>query len=306
MAKLLKILGRIVGGTIEWVMILIIALAFGIRTSSFQTYLAQKTAAYLSEELHAKVKVDQVAIVFFDQVALDGVLIEDQQGDTLLSAGRILVNLDEINIKKKTYTIAEAKLRDGYAHLQRDKDSTFNYSFIREYFVKDKKTKSNVTFKLRYTELNNIHFRYDDHLKEARTTGMDYFHLDAKNIHGSISDLHFVEDTIYAEISGLRANEKSGFELKCFSTKAQISPVGVLLSDVEIISKDSWIRSSQFNMVSKSYKGFQYFVDSVKFDGQIDASNVSLKDISYFAYALEGMDDQIRLKTKIKDKVTRL
>jgi len=287
-------------------MILIIVFAFAIRTSTVQTFLAKEAANYLSEELQAEVKIEKVAIVFFDRVALDGILIKDQSGDTLLSAQRVLVVLDEINLKKQRYTIGEAILRNGYVHLQRSKKDEFNYAFIREYFVKDKTKKSKVTFKLRHAELDRIRFRYDDHRKEKRATGMDYFHLDAKNISGKISDLHFVEDTIYAKIEGLRANEKSGFELKCLSTSAEVSPLGVLLSDVEIISKDSWVRASKFNMLSKSYNGFKYFVDSVKFDGQIDESNVSLKDIAYFAYVLDGMDDHVRIKTQIKDKVARL
>lgn len=306
MAKLLKILGRAVGGTIEWLMILIIVFAFAVRTSAVQTYLAQKAASYLSEELKAEVKIDKVAIVFFDRIALDGILIKDQAGDTLLSARRILVDLDEINLSKQSYTVREAILKNGYVHLQRSKNDKFNYAFIREYFVKDKKKKSKVKFKLRFAELDQIRFRYDDHRKEKRETGMDYFHLDAKNISGKISNLHLVEDTIYAKIEKLRAYEKCGFELKCLSTKAEVSPKGILLSDVEIISKDSWIRASKFDMLSKSYNGFKYFVDSVKFDGKIDESNVSLKDVAYFAYVLDGMDDHIRLKTQIKDKVTHL
>ena len=59
-------------------------------------------------------------------------------------------------------------------------------------------------------------------------------------------------------------------------------------------------------MISKNYSCFKYFVDSVSFDGKIDESDVSLKDVAYFAYVLEGMDDQVQLETEVKNKVTDL
>jgi len=306
MAKLLKILGRISGGIIEWTLILLILFAFVIRTSAVQTYLAQATAEYLSKELKATVKVDKVAIYFFDRVALDGLLIEDQQGDTLIAARRILVNLDDINIKKKSYTIAEADLRKGYVHIQRDKDSVFNHSFLRDYFSKEKKEKSEIHVDLRYAKVSDMRFRYDDQLHEPKDFGMDYFHLDARNISGNFLDLEIDKDTIYGRIEGFTALEKSGLDLRCLTTDAKVSPLGVYLSDLEIFTKDSWIRSSKFNMISKTYRSFKHFVDSVKFDGQIEASDVSMAEVAYFAPALEGMNDHVRVKSKIKSKVTKL
>lgn len=306
MAKLLKILGRVSGGIFEWLLILLILFAFVIRTSTVQTYLAQKTADYLSEELQAKVKVDKVAIYFFDRVALDGLMIEDQQGDTLIAANRVLVNLDKINLKKKSYTIAEADLRKGYVHVQRSKDSVFNHAFLKDYFVKDRKKKSEIHVDLRYAKVSGMRFRYDDHLHEPKEKGMDYFHLDARNISGNFLDLEIEKDTIYGRIEGLTAIEKSGFDLRCLTTSAKVSPVGVYLNDLEIFTKDSWIRSSKLNMISKTYRSFRHFVDSVKFDGQIDASDVSMAEVAYFASTLDGMNDHVRVKSKIKNKVTKL
>ncbi len=306
MAKLLKFLGRIVGGTVEWTLILVILFAFLIRTSTVQTYLAQKAASYLSDELNAKVKIDKVDIYFFDRVALDGVYIEDQTGDTLLSAHKILVNLDNIDIKNKSYTIAELDLRNAYAHLQRDQDSVFNYAFIKDYFVKPKKKKSAIDFNLRFAKISDTRFRYDDNLHPKKESGMDYFHLDAKEISGQILNVQIDHDTITGRIEGLSAKEKCGFDLRCLSTKAKVSPKGIYLSALEIFSKDSWARSEKFYMKSNAYTNFKQFVDSVKFDGQIDASDVSLAEIAYFAPALEGMNDRVRVKSKIKNRTTKL
>lgn len=306
MAKVLKFIGRLFGGTLEWLLICLIVFAFIIRSPKVQTYLGKKAATYLSEELGAEVKIDRIAIIFFDRVALDGLMIKDLQGDTLIAANRIIVHLDNINLKKSEYTISTVIAKSASIHLQRSKDRVFNYAFIRDYFVKDEKSKKKVKFLLEYAEIQNSRFQYDDHGKEARKTGMDYFHLDARKLNGIITNLNYDKDTITAQVQGLSAIEKCGFQLNCLSTAAKISPAGVELTGLEILSKESWIRSSKFNMLSDSYNCFLYFVDSVRFDAQIDESNLSLKEVAYFAYALEGMDDQIRFSTKIKRKVTQL
>ena len=306
MTKVLKFLGRTLGGIVEWTLILVILLAFLIRTSPVQTFLAQQTASYLSSELKAEVRIDKVDIYFFDRAALKGLYIEDQQGETLLKAQRILVNLDNIDLEKKSYKIAEAEIQKAYIHIQRSKDSVFNYAFIKDYFVKPKKKKSDIDFNLRFAKLSDTRFQYDDYTHEPIERGMDYFHLDARNISGQVLDIKMEKDTIYGRIEGLSAKEKCGFDLQCLTTDAKVSPKGVYLSELEIFTKDSWIKTKHFDMVSNSYMNFRQFVDSVSFDAQIDASDVSLEEITYFASALDGMTDRVRLKSKIYGPVTSM
>ena len=222
MAKLLKFLARIVGGTFEWILILMILLAFLVRTSAVQTYLAKEAANYLSKELKAKVKIDKVDIYFFDRLALDGFYIEDQQGDTLVSVKKVLVNLDNIDLESNSYTIAELDLRSAYAHIQRDKDSVFNHAFIQDYFIKPKKKKSQIQFDLRIAKIRDSRFRYDDHLYDRKDSGMDYSHLDASKISGRLIDHRVDKDTISGRIERLRTEEKCGLDLHCLTTNAYI------------------------------------------------------------------------------------
>lgn len=306
MAKLLKFLGRTLGGIVEWTLILLILLAFIIRTSPVQTFLAKQTASYLSNELGAKVEIDKVDIYFFDRVALNGLNIEDQQGETLLHANQVLVNLDYISLKKKTYAIGEADVRKAFIHIQRDKEGVFNYAFIKDYFVKPKKKKSRIKFNLRYAKLSDTRFKYDDALHEKKEKGMDYFHLDVRDIAGEVINFKVEKDTITGDIQAFTAKEKCGFVLECLSTHAKVSPKGIYLSGLEIFTKDSWVKTKHFDMVTNNYTNFKQFVDSVTFDAQIDASDVSLEEIVYFAPALDGMNDRVKLHSKIFGSVSTM
>ena len=112
MVKILKIIGRLVGIPLEWLLIFVIIFLFAIRTSSFQTYLAHKVAAYFSSELHTKVSLEKVDIVFFDQLYLDKILILDLQKDTLLSLNTIGVKFKNLRIFGNKIKIKDVELID--------------------------------------------------------------------------------------------------------------------------------------------------------------------------------------------------
>lgn len=306
MAKILKILARMVGLILEWGLVTLILFAFLIRTSFVQTYIAQKAATYLSKELGAKVEVGSVAIVFIDRIALDDVLIEDQQGETLISAKRIIATFEELNFSKQKYVISSVSANQAYIHIQRDKTGYANHFFLTDYFATEKKSKSSVQFNINRAKLTNSKFEYDDNRKVVRTYGVDYWHLLVEDINCEVVDLGVNEDVITGKVIQLSCKEKSGFELKSLKTLANVSPRGVKLSRLKLESKNSVIESNKLNLLSKTYTSFLYFVDSVEFDAKIDRSELDLKEIALFGYALKGMDDKVRLSAKLSHKVSDL
>src|SRR5690554_8061042 len=105
MTKLLKILGNITLSTVEILMIFIIALAFLIRTSKFQTYLAHKGTEYLSEMIDSKVSIGKVDIAFIDGVYFDQLYLEDQHQDTLAYIEEFYVNYSLIGALMLNFNI---------------------------------------------------------------------------------------------------------------------------------------------------------------------------------------------------------
>src|ERR1043165_3178508 len=100
------------------VVILLTTLFFLVQSPSFQTWLAQKAANYMQDELGTTVKIEAVEIHFFKTAELKGVYIEDKQKDTLINGGKILVELNsfnysgqKINIKNVTLGGTTAKLK---------------------------------------------------------------------------------------------------------------------------------------------------------------------------------------------------
>jgi len=300
MTKLLKIIRQLIGILLEWVLILIILFAFAIRTPSFQTYLAQKATTYLSKELNTEIKIDQVAIIFFDEVALDGVLLKTPEKDTLIAAKRIYIGIKDWSLTNINFKLKNVDVEEATIHLTRDEAGDFNYQFLIDYFgSKKKKKKKAVNLYADRITLTNSIFTYDDNRKEKRKKGVDYFHINASHINLNVTNFKMIGQVYSGDITHLDCYEKSGFKLNELMTSTIVSKDGIFLSNLKIKSPGTTIESKKFNMLSTGFTDFRTFVDSVKFDARIDRSSVSLKEAALFAYILDGMEDTVQLTTNI-------
>lgn len=313
MAKLLKIIGRTIGITLEWVLVVLILFVFAVRSSSFQTYLGQLATSYLSKEMNAEIRIGKIDFVFIDRFTLKDVFIADPNGDTLANVGKIELRIERLNLSANKLTIKEAVVHNGYIHLFREaKKGDYNYFFLLDYFgSSEKKTKSNsepMAVTVKSVGLANIHFKYDDFRKGNSEYGMDFDHLDFKHVQLMASQLKTTKNGgVKLSLDHFTAFEKCGFYLKNLSTLAEINPDrGILLSKVNIQTPKTSIYASKLNLRAKSFEAFQHFNDQVRFDAVIDSSSINLKDITYFAPVLEGMDQQIKLTATVQKPLSWL
>lgn len=309
MVKVLKILSKLVGGIFEWVLILLIIFAFAIRTSYVQTYLANAATAYLSEELNTTVRIDAVDIVFIDRVDLKGVLLLDQQKDTIAKINSLLVNVSGLSAFNRQIYIDDVTLDGGVVKINRDaKTGDYNYWFLQDYFDSGTKKKKSDPLPLRVDNIHisDIRFHYDDYRKSYSEDGMDYDHLAFTNVHLSAERLQIKNGIISANIEEFAAKESCGFDLQKFDAYAIVSENGFALHKLKIQTPNSFIKSKDFKFLYSGYTDFREFVDSVAFDVKLSPSKISLKDIAYFAPALSGMDQVAVFNGKITNKVKDL
>lgn len=311
MAKVLKILGRIVGISFEWVLLLLILFAFAIRTSQFQTYLGSLATNFLAKELNTELRIGKIDIVFFDKVYLKDVFVRDLHGDTLASLDQIMVRVKSFDLGGEYIHLKSVGLLKGRVGIERDSiHGDYNYEFIADYFSGKKSRKKQseppkVT--IDNVDIELVTISYDDNRKGRNTFGMDYDHLRFNDVILHIVDFKEEKGILAFQLKHLQTVEKSGFWLNRLFANAVIDPdKGVLLSNVEITTSRSQIYASKLNMLMSSLKGFNDFEDSVAFDAVIDSSRVSFRDISLFGTALEGMNDMVSLSATVTKKVKDL
>jgi hypothetical protein len=309
MAKILKISGRILGISVEWMLIFITFFAFAIRTSPVQTYLAGLATDFLSKELNTTLRIDRVSIVFLDRVALDGVMVMDQQKDTLADIGRIYLSIDKLDLANKKIEFGKAELEKGKVHISRDSlYGDYNYWFLTDYFAGEKKKTKSEPFQVKLQELllTDIHFRYDDYRKKNKDFGIDFNHIDLAGLSLEASNFSSRNGEITFRLASLKGKEKSGFHLLRLNTNTRISQTGIRLNKLNIQTSRSHIAAEKLYLLFNGFDDFQYFEDSVDFDAKLNQSRVSMLDVSMFATTLEGMDALIDIQASVTQKVKNL
>ncbi len=122
--RLLKNLLRRFENILFGIVIVLIALYFVLQLPSVQNWLVRKTTTYLSNELGTRVELKRIDIEFFDNVVLEGLYVEDLNGDTLLIAQKFSAGLSGnfFSILWNRLEFNEVSLTHARVHLRKMAD----------------------------------------------------------------------------------------------------------------------------------------------------------------------------------------
>lgn len=168
-----------------------------IQTPFGQNWIIGKVTHRLSKDLNTRIDIKHVDFSLFNKMHLEGTLIEDRQGDTLLYAGDMNVRLTDWFFIKKNIELKYIGLTNATIRIHRT-DSTWNHQFLLDYFSSPSTGKSKegggTQLNLKQIELNNIAFIQRDGWRgENMTIGVKSFNLDAK-------DINFARKTIDLDV----------------------------------------------------------------------------------------------------------
>ncbi len=181
-----------------------IALYFVLQMPAVQNWLVEKVTTYLSKELKTTVRIRHLDFEFFDKLVLDGVYVQDLQGDTLLYAGQLTAGLsanifslldnrlefDEVSLEKARFNIRRAA--GEYDN---------NLQFLIDYFSTPKKDNTpkkpfKIGLKARNVHLHDVEFIQDDEVsgQKMRAAIRDgNVQLNQLNLVANVVDIRSVE-----------------------------------------------------------------------------------------------------------------
>jgi hypothetical protein len=309
MTKVLKIAGLTLAILLEWLLFIVIVFVFAIRSSWVQTYLAKRATSYLSQELHAKVEIGAVDIVLFAHIDLKDVYIEDPEKQPVLALKHLYLGLDKFKLLQNKLLINELRLYGGKIHLARAaKDGHYNFAFLEDYFGSDTPSKSSSDFKVELAALTmeRMYFSYHDLRKDTLDFGVDFDHIELKDLSLSATNIQTKSDGFNCLIKQIRFKERSGFELAHLNAVASFSEKGLLLRKATIHTPKSAISIPKFALRTNTSRDFNYFDDRVVFDAALAPSKVSLNDIAFFAPEMRGMDQLVYVSGIVKERLREL
>jgi len=127
---------------------------------------------------------------------LNGVLVKDQRGDTLLSSGQVRVNITDWFFFKDKIELKYIGLTDTYIRLYR-MDSVWNYQFLADYFGSgSKQEKKTIQLLLRDIDIKHLHLLKQDGWRgEDMELDLGSLTLDAEqlDLNKKIAVIHLVK-----------------------------------------------------------------------------------------------------------------
>src|SRR5690606_19337919 len=133
--------GRRILKVLAWIVLLpgllLALLALLLYMPPVQQLLRTQAVAFLEEKTGTPVQVERIALRFPLGVSLSGLLLHQQNGDTLLYAGRLKTRASLTALLGKQIVLSSVDLADVRAIITQDRDSVFNFDYIAAAFQGD-------------------------------------------------------------------------------------------------------------------------------------------------------------------------
>jgi hypothetical protein len=309
--KLIKKTGKVLLWTVGVLILLLVSSYFALRSPKVQTWIAQKAAAYISDELKTNVTIGGVDIEFFTKAVLEDIYIEDQHGDTLLFAEKLKADIRSFDRKAQFLAVKDISLVNATIKLKKyGGERGLNYRFILLYARKGNKPKepssSKWNVKLDGVTLENVRVAYIDTRYPGESRVLNPENILVTKINANLSNFDQVADTSYFKINYLNAREKSGFVVDKMDARVAITDKKIQLDDLEIKTPGSHI----LGFMDFSFDSIEAFEDDfnhqVRMDAHLSNSQLEMGDLAFFAPELIGIQQKLLITGDISGTVDRL
>lgn len=290
------------------VLLLMVVLLVALRSSVVQTWLVSTIGDELSEELGAEVSIGRVDLDFFRSLILEDLLVLDQQGDTLLFAGKATCVVNRLRPRHNRFTFRELSLEEVLFDLKvRERQQQTNMQFLLDRLAGKEEgiAKSELDLAVDELSLAKLEFRFKDHNVLDTTPGVDFNDLHVRELFLLAKDLSFLGDSLGIRIEGLSFQEHSGFKLNRLAGLLTVAPSGISVFQSELKTPLSTLQGD-LAVSHEDFNSFQNATEEVYLRCQLDPSTVHTSDIAYFVDGLRHADLRFGLMGKLRGPINDL
>ena len=305
---------RVLIGVVLLPLLLVGVLTLILACPPVQRYVNSHVSAYLSEKFGTEVRISKFFFnVFNRRVSVEGILMRDSEGDTLVHLGKMRAKVNYFNVSGNNYDLSELYIDSITVKLYALDDSTFNYSFLssgddEEGDDDEPDDDSHAKYDIQVSKLNltNANFIYSTKPGANHPGVFDFedirlrdIHLHARNVIANSKNVMTL-----ARIDTLRAYDECGFRLNQLKVRADFSDKGLLLEDLSLRCPETAFDAEHVNFSYNGLDAFSNFVDSVAMDVAVEkGSVVGLDDVAYFVPDIAGYGLTPTLSLNLKGPV---
>lgn len=228
----------------------------------------------------------------------------------MLYTERLRLNLEILRFRTEVaeFDLIQFDRPVFYLELNEDSVGGTNLDFIVNYFrpaqpdTTDKPHWSLYTDDLR---INDAHFRLRKRGAGYKEFGIDFEHLDVRDIDLRFEKVEWLADTLYADVQHISLKEQSGFEIQELQGLLKLSSGGLEFENLTLETPNSELYG-ELSFHHRNFRAYRQFVDSVRIRSRFEGSMLGFRDVSYFAPDLEGFRQQIGVDGRIRGPISNL
>jgi len=232
---------RLIGKSILVLLTLFIILVVIIRTPWAQNLIVSKITDYVSSKTNTKVEVERVFITFSGNIMVEGIYLEDKQGDTLLYSQEIQMDLPIYPLLvKNELSIDDVDVKNLVVNIRRGTDAeSFNFAFLIDAFASSDTTSVSepMSISLGDFQFTDWKVRYNDAYLGTKIN-VDLGELEIEISKFNLEEMHFGVDDFVLKNSQLyyeQTHAPPTSDDTSTSTPPKISIDGIQLEEVNLV-----------------------------------------------------------------------
>ncbi|TKG97089.1 hypothetical protein EYV94_01280 [Puteibacter caeruleilacunae] len=272
------------------------------QTKAVQTFVCQRIANNIAEDLNTKISIGGVNIGFWNKLILEDFYIEDQEGDTLCSINQLDFYVKKLEWKKKCIHFSSAILKHPVVNLKKNRDGIMNTDFLKGLVSNEKDTVQG-----KWVVDGNVFGFSDANFTYRQITASESneikYSLD--NVNFGVSNLHFDEKLFMFSLDSLSLVQRDGCAVQHISANCVVSGDTILLSKATLRTLDSHINIPVLNLDLHRYRKSGE-VGDIRLKGELNSSVINFSEVALFVPQLKGMDSDVEIAGLFSGKLDDL
>lgn len=251
----------------------------------------------LSAKLGTKVSIGRVDLGFVNRIIIDDSQMLDQQNKQMLTVSRISVKVNLLALANGQIEITSAQFFGLNANLYKaTPEAKPNFQFVIDSLASKDTTKQQTPINLQINSLiiRNSSVRYRLLSSASVANRFSPNDIEAQNISAHFIVNRITNDSLNVKVKRLSLNERCGFTLRRLELNAIVSRSGAQIEKLHLELPNSTIESKR---IAATYRmnGDAPDMQSLRFEGTLNASHITPRDIACFVPQLRSFDMPLAL-----------
>jgi len=280
-----------------------------------QRVVCKKVSEIVSEKMGTGVRICGLYMNPFTQkISLEGVYLEDTEGDTLISLGILEASLRSFSISENEYKLGSLMIDSLDVRLVADSNGVFNYERLLGLDTKREDT-SSAQKQTPYhiiigdISLSNIDLAYSVKPGTDSCVAMDFGNLWISNLSLYAKDLDIcdINTSVRVCIDSLSAHEHCGMQIERLSADVDFSAQGLYMDKLALICPETNLYADSINLIYSGMDDLANFLDSVRIEASVaENSTIGLNDLGHIVPDIYGYGISPRIRAVVEGPVANM